>query len=499
MNREIKIGAILSYFLLIANTIYGLIVTPYILKYVGSINYGVYKSVSSISASLAVMDLGLGATMTRYMAKYRATGEKEKAQNFAGMIFVQFGIIALAIVFVGTFITVFVDRIYNQTFSSDNVELARGLLIILLVNMVLRLLENLFYGIINGNQKFAFSNSVRLASVVIKFTLIYVLLPIVKNVLVVVLSETLIVLVCISIYIIYTKIKIDLLPKLTHWDGAVFKESFGYTLLMFIQSLTTQFNGNIDNIIIGAQLGATMVTIYSMALLIFNMYENLSGAIANLMLPNIMDKVVSGVSSEDLQPTVEKSGRYQFLILAAALGGFVVLGKDFYRLWLGSIYTDCYYLTLILIVPITFPMIQNVTLSILRAQNKMVYRTVTLVVSCGFNVVATVIGIKLWGYWGAAVGTSLATLLNLVMMNIYYRKYLGFKIIKLFYNIFNKILLCACIAALVTFFVHRVMVLSWFSFIANAVVYMIIYIGCLLVFGLNKSEKQTILGKFRGA
>lgn len=41
MNKEIKSGVILSYLLLILNTLYGLIITPYILKYVGENAYGV--------------------------------------------------------------------------------------------------------------------------------------------------------------------------------------------------------------------------------------------------------------------------------------------------------------------------------------------------------------------------------------------------------------------------------------------------------------------------
>ena len=94
---ETKKGVVLSYALLLCNTIYGLLVTPFILKYVGANSYGVYKSVSSLSASLAVMDLGLGATMTRYMAQYHATNEKDKANNFTAMIFIQFSIVAAVI------------------------------------------------------------------------------------------------------------------------------------------------------------------------------------------------------------------------------------------------------------------------------------------------------------------------------------------------------------------------------------------------------------------
>ena len=79
-TKEIKAGVVLSYLLIVCNMLYGLFITPFILKYIGESAYGVYKTVSSISASLVIMDLGFSSTATRYIARYSATGEKEKKE-----------------------------------------------------------------------------------------------------------------------------------------------------------------------------------------------------------------------------------------------------------------------------------------------------------------------------------------------------------------------------------------------------------------------------------
>lgn len=496
-RKEIKSGILLSYALIFVNTIYGLIVTPYILKYVGESAYGVYKSVASISASLAVMDLGLGTTMTRYMARYHAAETKDAAEKFVGMIFMQFLVLAIAIFGVGVGVLVFLPSLYGDSFSATEMNLARELLCILVLNMVLRLFENLLFGILSGYERFRFSNSFKLINVLLKFGLIMMILPLVKDVKMVVLSETFIVAATIIIFSIYIASALHIVPKFKKWDKMLFKESFGYTTLMFIQSITVQFNGNVDNVLIGAEQGATFVTIYSMALTIFSMYENLSGSVANIMLPKVTKQIISGNSNETLQRTVEKAGRYQFLILAAALGGFLTLGKDFYRLWLGNSFADCYYLALILIIPVTFPMIQNVALSILRAENKMVYRTITLVISCICNILITFVGIKLWGYWGAALGTACATIMNLILMNVYYHKILHFNILRLFTNILKGISLAAIVAIIITSFVHYRFNGTWVSFIANAVIFLVVYGTALLLFGLRKEEKKMIFGSVR--
>ena len=59
--------------------------------------------------------------------------------------------------------------------------------------------------------------------------------------------------------------------------------------------------------------------------------------------------------------------------LGGALCGYIVLGKEFIRLWLGDGYSFAWIVGLLLMVPTTIPLVQNVCLSILRAQNKMLW------------------------------------------------------------------------------------------------------------------------------
>lgn len=491
-NNQFQAGVILSYLLLICNTFYGFIITPFILNCIGANTYGIYKTVSALSASLAVMDLGLGTTMTRYMAKFHAEDNKKEASNFVAMLIVQFSIITVLIIGVGSVLTSSMSLIYGGSFNINELKLARQLFSVLVLNMVLRLFENMLTGVISGYERFAIANGIKLMSVSFKFFSIIILLPIVRNVLVIVVLETITVLGVIIYFVFYCIKKIGIIPKLAKWDWATFGESFKYTILMFIQTLTVQFNGQIDSVLIGAQIGATSVTIYSMSLTIYGMYENLSGSIANLMLPSVTKQVVSGCSMNELQRTVAKAGRIQFFFLAAALGGFSVLGKEFFYVWLGSGYEDCYYLTLLLIVPVTIPMMQNVCLSILRAQNRMLYRTVTLSISCLINLFLTLVGINLWGYWGAAIGTMAATIANIFFMNIYYKRKLGFHVLKLFKDIVGKTLICCVVAVAFTAVVHNLVRGSWLTFLINVMIFVIVYGVMLFMLEITETEKYAI-------
>ena len=92
-QNQVKWGAVLSYILIIINTLYGLFLTPYILDQLGEAEYGVYKTISSFTSALMVLDIGIGGTMMRYIARFRADNEDEKIPNYIAMSFIQAAII----------------------------------------------------------------------------------------------------------------------------------------------------------------------------------------------------------------------------------------------------------------------------------------------------------------------------------------------------------------------------------------------------------------------
>ena len=97
-KNEVKWGAILSYMLIFINSVYGLIIAPFILGTIGESEYGVYKSIASIATSISVLELGLGGTVQRFLAKYNAQKDKESAYNFSAMAMIQALILSLTMV-----------------------------------------------------------------------------------------------------------------------------------------------------------------------------------------------------------------------------------------------------------------------------------------------------------------------------------------------------------------------------------------------------------------
>ena len=140
-------------------------------------------------------------------------------------------------------------------------------------------------------------------------------------------------------------------------------------------------------------------------------------------------------------------------------------------------------------------LVQNVCLSILRAKNMMVFRTVQLVLGSTFNAIFTIIGTKLYGYYAAAIGTGLSILLfSVVMMNIYYHKRIGFKVLKFYIDVSKGIFICATITTIVIYFVGIYLKGSLVFLGVKICLFLILYFILLLVFGLNNFERDMLFG-----
>lgn len=498
-KHEVRNGAILSYALIFLNAVFGLVIAPYLLSMVGNSEYGVYKTIGSFTASLSVLELGLGGTLQRFTAKFLAANEKEKAYNFSAMSVVQATILVLLVFIVGFVLYFSLTPAYQDTFTVKELSRAKQIFVLQVIYVGLHIFENVLYGIITGYNRFVFTNSLKLVMLVLKIVLYFVILPVFKNSLTIVGISLFLEILIIVINCFYIRVKLHHRVHLTKWDNALFKESFIYTLFLFVQSIIIQLNGNIDNIVIGAVIGTTAVTIYSFAIQIFSMYETCATSISGVVLPTITNQIHSGATAKDLEKTVVKYGRAQWMFLGAALFGFFVCGKEFFQVWLGKGFEDCWYLAIILMVPVTLPLIVNVCLAILKAKNMLKFRTISLAYSAVLNLILTVIGTRYFGYWAAAAGTAISTLVgSVISMNIYYKKKLDINILKLYFKISGKITPCLCISALPIIFVNKLIYGSWVSVAIKVVIFVVVYIATLLLFGLEKEEKSKLLKFKRG-
>ena len=107
-------------------------------------------------------------------------------------------------------------------------------------------------------------------------------------------------------------------------------------------------------------------------------------------------------------------------------------------MWGGPEYGDSYYVALLLIIPVTVPLIQNLGIEIQRAKNKHKTRAIVYLCIAIANIFISIPLIRQFSSIGAAIGTTISLVMgNIFFINWYYYKYIGLDILTFWKNIIS--------------------------------------------------------------
>ena len=496
-SKSLGIAGVFAYLLIIANTVSGLLLAPFILRTIGSSMYGVYSTISAFAATTCVVDLGVTQTLIRYISNYKANnrGGQEIRKlcntiNLINIIVISLNIIAAIILFFC------IPSVYAQSFTPDEIVLSQRLFILCSLTIVISFVSNYYTGIISGYGYFAFINITKSIRVILRVLLLFVFVSVFKDVYVVLITDVLLSLLLLLVNYLFFRRQIKLPKAKGFVEKALIIEIAIYTFYLFMQNIVDQVNNNLDNILIGALVSSTAVAIYTFGLNIFHMFQNLSTSISQMLVPMMSEKIAKNATAKELEESLTKIGMIQYMIVGAAFFGFIAIGREFVYLWLGDGFSEVWIITLILMFGGLWPLIQNGAIAILKAKNLMSFRTMAIFAMAILNAGLTYFLVNTFGFVYAAVGTALGFILvNTILMDIYYYRKLGLNMAAVVWNAIKKVTPCSFIAALVAWVVMRNVPLSWSYFLIAVIAFMFVYATMLWFFVLDKESKNIILKK----
>ena len=221
----------------------------------------------------------------------------------------------------------------------------------------------------------------------------------------------------------------------------------------------------------------------------------LSNVVSGVFLPRITSMVANDASNQELSDLFIKVGRLQFLVLSCVVTGFILFGKQFIAIWAGNGFDDTYIITLLLIVPFTVELIQNIGLVILQAQNKFAFRVCVFLAIAIVNVAIAVPAAQRWGGIGCAATTGITFFIgNALIMNLFYAKKIGLYI-KDFWIQIAKIaipaVICCALGVFLKFFTVSNAILD---LIVKILIYLLFFTAVMWLFAMNAYEKNLVKG-----
>lgn len=495
--NQLKAGVILSYATQFIHILTGLLYTPIMLRLLGQSEYGLYQLVSSVVSYLSLLSLGFSSGYIRFYSRYKSKDDDAGIAKLNGMFLVIFSAISLLCLVCGGVMVWYADIIFGNGLTADELRKAKILLAMMVFNLSLSFLKSVFTNNVTAHQKFVFHRTIELLHALFNPFLTLPLLIMGYGSVGMVAITTLLTVFTFTANLIFSLKKLKMKFSFRSFDFKLLKEMWLFTFFIFINMIVDQINLSVDKFLLGRMVGTVSVAVYGVAAQLNSMYTLFSTSISNVFTPKVNMIVVKG-DNDVITKLFNKVGRVQFIVLALAITGFILFGKEFIYIWAGPGYENAYIVGLLLMLPITVPLIQNLGIEIQRAMNKHNVRSIVYLCIAVCNILISILLIKRWGEIGAAAGTALSLILgNIIFMNIYYHKKLGINIIS-FWKEIAKFIPAIAISIAVGFLIKSVFTLTNIVFLALAIlIYCAVYIVVMWFMGINKNEKELILKPVR--
>lgn len=497
-SKQLKLGTILSYAQMLLSISISLLYHPFMIRLLGKSEYGLYSTVASTISLLSVLNLGFNAGYIRYYTKYKKADDEESIYKLNGLFLIIFTIIGAISLICGMILAFNLHWVFDQGLTTQEYGTARILMLLLGVNMAISFPTSVFSTIISANEKFVFLKLLGMIKTVISPMITLPLLFLGYRSIAMVSVTLVISVVTDCLYFIYIRKTLKNKFIFHGFEKGLFKSLFAYTGFIAINIVIDQINWNIDKLLLGRYKGTGEVAVYAVGFSLYQYYSLMSTAISGVFTPRVHNLIES--TKGDLQQQRKiitelfiKVGRVQFLILALVASGIVFFGQPFIYYWSGEGYGDSYVVSLLLVIPASIALMQNVGVEIQRAQNKHKFRSIAYLVMALINLVLSIFLCQWYGAIGSAIGTAISLILaNGLVMNVYYHKACNIDILTFWRSILRLsvglILPIACGILIITFIdLYSPWVL--FAFIA---IYTLIYCASMWLLGMNNYEKDLV-------
>lgn len=491
--NQLKAGAILNYINIAVNIILGLLYTPYMLDMLGQNEYGLYSLVASVISYLTLLDFGFGSAVVRYTAKYRAEGKIREQWEMFGMFFIVYLVLGMIAFIAGMGLYYNVDNLFDRTMTASDLNQARIMMLLLVVNLAVTFPLSMFGSIITAYENFIFQKVVTLIRLLASTGVIVILLFWGYKAVALVVVHTIFNIGYLIVNFLYARYKLQIKVLFSNFNLGLIKEISVYSFWQFLNSIMDKIYWSTGQFILGSLVGTVAVAIFSVAITLQSMYMTFSGAIASVMLPRVTTMVAQNASNEDISDLFIRTGRIQNIVMSLILVGFIVFGYSFITLWAGADYSDSYLITVIFFAALYIPLIQNTGIAILQARNQQRFRCLVYVAISIVSLFCQIWLAKLWGALGVAIAVGGALLIGQgLIINIYYGKVQRIDIPKFWREILRMSVMPIILAVAGLLLLQNVELNTWLKLGTAIVVFMMIYIPLIWRFSLNNHERQLI-------
>ena len=495
---EKKNGVFLSYFLIGLNSIVGVIYTPILLETLGHSDYALYSLSTNIIGFLVFLDFGLNIGIVRYISKYLSSNNEHKLPSFYGMFLIVFIFISFLILMFGFLIHQNVDLFYNLTMTIDELTKLKKLIVIMFATMTICFPFNLFLAIITANEHFTFLKTVMISRIIINTILLIFFLKMGYGIVFLVTITSFFNFLVVFTNYMFCKFKLKISIKFNDFDKEKLIKVIKFSFLIFTITIFEKIIWSGSQIILGMHVSTYILSIFSIAFLLQQIYASFSTAFSGVFLPKITSMVVNNRSDEEISNLFLRSGRIQFYLIFLIFTGFLIFGKAFIYFWAGAEFQSAYSIALFFFFPLSILSFQSLGKVILTSRNQLGTMSITYLITALLSVFLMIILAKEYGVNGIVFSVVIPLILGpVVYMNLYYHFKQSLNMVKFWSEIIKIGILPIFFSLLCYYLINLIEI--------NRIIDLLFYISiytflCLIImwnFSLNDYEKNLFINFFK--
>jgi O-antigen/teichoic acid export membrane protein len=430
-NKQIKLGAVMAYFAIFFNIVAGLLYTPWMIHKIGQSEYGLFTLAITV-ISFFTMDFGLGEAVSRFMSRYNAEGNREKASDFLGITFKLYAVIDILIFLVLLGLFLFIDNIYRELTPTELYQFKIVFSIAALYSIASFPFMPL-NGILISNERFMFLKSADLFHKVLTVTTMVVVLILGYRLYALVVVNAITGLLIIVFKLSYIRKSNLILLNFKARDKKMINSIFSYSVWTTIIVTSQRFIMNITPTILAAFAGSIQISLFAIAMTIEGYVWTFANALNGLFLPKVSRLTVNSNNKTEVENLMIKVGRIQLVMTGLLIVGFLTMGKEFMVLWLGDNFKESYYIAMFLIGTGIITLTQQIGNTALIAINEIKYRAFCALIAAGISCPLSIFLSQIYGALGSGIAIFTGFLIGYVIgMNIVYYKVLEINVFKFF-------------------------------------------------------------------
>ena len=316
-----------------ANLVVAFFLTPFVIHTLGDVRYGIWSLVLSVSGWIAMADVGLRHSISKYLNEYLAKGDKRHANELVMtsiVLLVALGMVAvLAAIIVGGFF----DRIFKSLAEKHFMEawIAMG---IVGLNFAVGLQSSLSRRILESFNRFDLTNLVMLVGLGIRTGGIVLVLSCGGGLI----ELALVTLVTFSVEAVAMR-----LTARRIWPGMRMGRDYirsrearrllRFGVPLFFNNIAGMLIGYTDFLIVGILISVEKVTVYSIGYMLISYSRQFLRHIVRVLTPDIFKH--AGVEDHAaLRHLLVRTANVTAFACIPVFIGFIFFGGEFIRLWM---------------------------------------------------------------------------------------------------------------------------------------------------------------------